>query len=84
MESKELIQSCFHAKAWSFICSVWKIYGGGGGGSKWLPLGLICYIKKPGRPRVKRGGGGYLPFLDMRKGGLAKISVYQSIPPLST
>ena len=33
MESKELIQSYFHAKAWSFICSrLENLCGGGGGG----------------------------------------------------
>ena len=29
MESKELIQSYFHAKAWSFICSRLENLGGG-------------------------------------------------------
>ena len=29
MESKELIQSYLHAKAWSLSAAVWKIYGGG-------------------------------------------------------
>ena len=33
MESKELIQSCLHAKAWSFISSrLENRWGGGGGG----------------------------------------------------
>ena len=30
MESKELIQSCLHAKAWSFICSRLENLLGGG------------------------------------------------------
>ena len=51
MESKELIQSYLHAKAWSFIYS--RLENLWGGGSEWPPpLGLVCYSKKLGRPRV--------------------------------
>ena len=40
MESKELIQSYLHAKAWSFICSrLENLWGGGGGGPNDSPLG---------------------------------------------
>ena len=46
MESKELIQSYLHAKAWSFICSRLENLWGGGGPNDPLPLlGLICYSK---------------------------------------
>ena len=42
MESKELIQSYLHAKAWSFICSCLKNLWGGGGPNEppppWLNL----------------------------------------------
>ena len=38
MESKELIQSCLHAKAWSFICNrLENLLGGGGGGVEITP-----------------------------------------------
>ena len=44
MESKELIESCLHAKARSFICSrlknLWE-----GGGVQMTPPGFICYSK---------------------------------------
>ena len=40
MESKELIQSCLHAKAWSFICSrLENLLGGGGVEMTPSPLG---------------------------------------------
>ena len=47
MESKGLIQSYLHAKAWSFICSRLENLWGGGGGVRMTPspLGLICYSK---------------------------------------
>ena len=41
MESKKLIQSYLHAKAWSFICSRLEIYGGGPNDPP-PPLVLIC------------------------------------------
>ena len=40
MESKELIQSYFHAKAWSFICSRLENLEGGGGPNDPPPLFL--------------------------------------------
>ena len=54
MESKELIQSYLHGKALYFICSrLENLLGGGGcGPNNPLPLGLICYSKQLGRPRV--------------------------------
>ena len=39
MESKELIQSYFHAKAWSFICSGLENLWGAGGPNDPTPLG---------------------------------------------
>ena len=40
MESKELIQSYLHAKAWIFICSrLENLCGGGGGPNDPSPLG---------------------------------------------
>ena len=40
MESKELIQSCLHAKIWSFICSrLENQWGEGGGVRMTAPLG---------------------------------------------
>ena len=46
MESKELIQSYLHAKAWSFICSLLEnLWVGGVQMTPPPPLGLICYSK---------------------------------------
>ena len=46
MESKELIQSCLYAKAWSFICSpLENIWGGVRMTHAPNPLGYICYSK---------------------------------------
>ena len=45
MESKELIQSYFHAKAWSFICSrLENLWGGGGVRMTPPPLGWFVTV----------------------------------------
>ena len=44
MESKELIQSCLHAKAWSFICSRLENIWGGGGVRMTAPLGYFVTV----------------------------------------
>ena len=44
MESRELIQSYLHAKAWSFICSRLENLLGEEG-IQTTPLVLICYSK---------------------------------------